>query len=72
MFGFRPGVYFQISFGKTTFIQNNRFMSGTSVGPFNRTFDHLSQYDREVSVELSQGVVVWAAMSLRQTNSDRA
>ena len=51
---------------------SNRSVRGTSEGSFNRPFDDLSQYDREVSVELSQGVVVWAAMSLRQTNSDRA
>ena len=51
---------------------SNLFVRGTSEGSFNRPFDELSQHDREVSVELSQGVVVWAAMSLRQTNSDRA
>ena len=51
---------------------SNWFVSGTSEGLFNRPFDDLSQYDREVSVELSEGVSFWAAMSLRKTNSDRA
>ena len=53
-------------------LQHNRFVSSTSEGSFNRPFDHLSQYDREVSVEVSQVSVVWAPMSLRKTNSDRA
>ena len=51
---------------------SNRFVRGTSEGSFNRPFDDLSQYDREVCVELSRGVSFWAAMSLRTTNSHRA
>jgi hypothetical protein len=51
---------------------SNLFVRGTSEGSFNRPFDDLSQYDREVCVELSQGVSFWAAMSLRQANSNRA